>query len=189
MSRDNKTIFVILGMLTHMPMTGYDIKKTVENSVSYFWNTGFGQIYPSLKKLEREGLVKKEVKLDESRPNRKVYTITESGREKLKKWLSIPSEKENIRYEMLLKLFFGSQVSVDKSIKNIENFKARYLKELDELGKIEKFLKSKMESGSFPFENKEDHIFYFLTLLFGQYVYKAYIEWADRASGILKNKE
>jgi DNA-binding PadR family transcriptional regulator len=189
MSHNNKTVFVILGMLSHMPMTGYDIKKRIENSVGYFWNAGFGQIYPALKKLEDEGLVSKEVELDENRPNRKVYTITESGRKKLKEWLSIPSEREKVRYEVLLKLFFGSQVSLDKTISNIEGFRSRYSKEIEELGNMEKFLKNKMENGVLQPERKEDHIFYYLTLLFGQYIYKAYIEWADKTIGILKDNK
>jgi len=187
MPRVNKTIFVILGMLTHMPLTGYDIKKRIEKSVSYFWDAGFGQIYPSLKKMEQKGLVTKKVKMNENRPNRKVYTITESGRKILKEWLSTPSEKEKVRYEILLKLFFGSQITIDKTIHNIEDFRLRYSKELEGLNKIEKFLKHKLEGNSLPEENKEDHLFYFLTLLFGKHLYKAYLIWADEVIKMLKD--
>ena len=72
---------VILGILSRKERTGYDIKNILENQLSYFYDGTYGMIYPTLRKLEAEGKIKKEVVIQEGRPNKNVYTITEAGRE------------------------------------------------------------------------------------------------------------
>ncbi len=51
-----KSKYVILGMLARMPLTGYTIKKWLENEYSHFWQESYGQIYPTLKILVAQGL-------------------------------------------------------------------------------------------------------------------------------------
>ena len=69
--KDKKSKYAILGMLSIEPMSGYDIKKEIEESISNFWTESYGQIYPVLKSLVAEKLVTKTVQkgagfLDES---------------------------------------------------------------------------------------------------------------------------
>src|SRR6266508_4499259 len=64
-------------------MTGYELKKFFDTSVAHFWNAELSQIYPALKAMESEGLVEMKVEVQNDRPNRKVYSITESGRREL----------------------------------------------------------------------------------------------------------
>lgn len=59
MASPSRTIYAILGFLTVKPMSGYDIKKAVEVSIANFWKESYGQIYPMLKRLAKEGLVEK----------------------------------------------------------------------------------------------------------------------------------
>src|SRR5271157_2159190 len=108
MSYRNKTRFVILGLLSETPMSGYDIKKIIEMRFSFFWSESYGQIYPELKKLEEEGLVKKEKVEPVSERKRFAYSITAPGLESLKEWLGLPPEKEINRYEILLQIYFGN---------------------------------------------------------------------------------
>ena len=51
---------VILGLLAIGPRSGYEIKATVDRSTRYFWAASYGQIYPELRRLEREGLIEGE---------------------------------------------------------------------------------------------------------------------------------
>jgi len=55
-SRENKSRYALLGMLSYMPMSGYDLRKFIESSTSNFWSESYAQIYPMLKQLTREGL-------------------------------------------------------------------------------------------------------------------------------------
>lgn len=177
MAKDNKTVYAILGLLNHEELTGYDIKKKIDGSLSFFWNAGFGQIYPSLKALVEEELVIKRVEVNDSR-NRIVYSITQKGREELKNWLTIPAEKEYVKYEILLKLFFGSVLSVGDNIRNIEEFRDRNKPGLN-------ILKLYKDELSKILHIDEDHIYFYLTVLFGEKIYNAYMEWSDEAIRLL----
>src|SRR5437867_4405478 len=106
MPRSNKTTHVVLGLLGVSPMTGYDIKKQVEEVTGHFWRESFGQIYPVLGRLCAEGLVTRSAERNGGR-RRFVYRITPRGRQALRRWLRTPPEPDPVRRELLLKLFFG----------------------------------------------------------------------------------
>lgn len=178
MSRDNKTIYIILGLLNHEDLTGYDIKKRIDVSISLFWDVGFGQIYPSLKLMVKEGLVTKEEDGDNGR-KRIVYSITGKGKEELRKWLGTPVEKENVKYEILLKLFFSSELPAEDNIRVIEEFRERNKGGLDMLRLFKKELSGILDKDS-------DHLHYYLTVLFGEKVYSAYLEWAEEAARLIR---
>lgn len=179
MGKENKTAYAILGLLSHEDMAGYDIKKRIDETLSFFWNAGFGQIYPSLKQLEIGGAVTKRTTEGENRQTRIVYSITESGKKQLKEWLAAPTEKEYVKYEILLKLFFGGVLPMEDNIKKIEEFKIRNVKNKKVIDGLEKDLQKVVG-------NKEDNLYCMLSVLMGEKVYKAYIEWADEAIEILE---
>lgn len=180
MAKDNKTLHVILGLLAHEDLTGYGIKKRIDSSLAFFWDAGFGQIYPSLGVLEREGLVSKRTEAYERQPKRIIYSITEAGRSELKKWLATPVEKEPVRYEILLRLFFGSQLPVGDSIKRIEEFGSRHRAHYETMLQYKKELEDLLPQGG-------DHFFIYLTVLFGEKVYRAYLDWVEEAKGMLED--
>ncbi|HEX3804029.1 MAG TPA: PadR family transcriptional regulator, partial [Solirubrobacteraceae bacterium] len=51
------TAYVILGMVSEQPRSGYEIKATVDGTTRFFWAASYGQIYPELKRLAEAGLV------------------------------------------------------------------------------------------------------------------------------------
>ena len=108
MANEKKIDCVILGLLSHEELTGYEIKKRMDTTLKYFWSASYGSIYPALNDLVHRGLATKREDTNSKR-NKLIYTITENGRDYLKKWLSLPVEKDELRYETLLKLFFGGE--------------------------------------------------------------------------------
>ena len=107
--------YVLLGFLNYTPLTGYELKRFMDESTSNFWHAKQSQIYTTLKKLESEGMVKSHIEPQEGRPHRRVYEITESGREDLNRWLRQPQIKLEPRKETLLvKLFFAARVEKEK---------------------------------------------------------------------------
>jgi DNA-binding PadR family transcriptional regulator len=76
MKRTNKSRYALLGMLSSGPKTGYEIKAIFERSLQHFWSESYGQIYPTLAKLTKEGLVSFETKKTVNSGVKKVYTIT-----------------------------------------------------------------------------------------------------------------
>ncbi|MGD0707519.1 MAG: PadR family transcriptional regulator [Anaerolineaceae bacterium] len=100
--------YSLLGFLNYGPMTGYDLKKTLDESTQFFWHAELSQIYPELKMLEQKGLITSKTLPQDGRPDKKVYSITPQGREELLAWLSDPiDEVPEIKNQVLLKLFFS----------------------------------------------------------------------------------
>jgi DNA-binding PadR family transcriptional regulator len=112
MKRPSQTSYVILGFLSTEPsLSGYDIRKAVQESVGHFWSESYGQIYPSLKRLVAEGFIVPSRPASTGKRKRQEYSITETGRASLRRWLALPFQHDPPRNEFLLKLFFGSEAA------------------------------------------------------------------------------
>jgi PadR family transcriptional regulator AphA len=102
------TVECLLGMLSLGPMSGYEMRHTMEQSTANFWSESFGQIYPALKRMVADGLVTVEEKTGGAR-TRKIYKLTLAGERRLRQWLEIEAKPQMHRSELLLKIFFGDQ--------------------------------------------------------------------------------
>src|SRR5947207_10394069 len=87
---------VILGLIAFGRRTGYDIKRFVDKTPRYFWAASYGQIYPELKRLEDQGLVRGRPEPSGGRA-RTVYELTDAGTAALERWLG--SDEEHL-YEL-----------------------------------------------------------------------------------------
>lgn len=177
MATEKKLDCVILGLLSHEELTGYEIKKRMDTALKYFWGASYGSIYPTLSDLVSRGLATKRNDTDNKR-NKLVYTITDDGRIYLKKWLRLPVEKDELRYETLLKLFFGNEEGELQAISHIEAFQEKIAKELPYLLGSQQTLEKYIDSD-------ETHKYYLLTVKFGIQTYNAYLEWCKEAKKIL----
>ncbi|WP_283170397.1 PadR family transcriptional regulator [Curtanaerobium respiraculi] len=112
----------ILGFLAYGDMTGYDLAKAFDSSVKSFWHAQKAQIYQTLGKLERQGLVAHERIVQNARPNKKLYAITDEGRSAFLAWLADGSGDVDFKSSFLMKLFFSGSLPVDQAIDHMEAF-------------------------------------------------------------------
>jgi DNA-binding PadR family transcriptional regulator len=124
MARTNHSRPVILGCLADGPRSGYDIRRFIAGSLGNFWNESFGQIYPALRSLEAEGLVRRAEPDPDGRPQRQLYAITDAGRAHLAEWLQEPAAPQTFRVEALVKLFFAPQVGPAAARAQVARFRA-----------------------------------------------------------------
>jgi len=105
----------LLGLLHAAPMNGYAIKTLFDESIAFIWQAELSQIYRELGLLERELLVTSSIEPQSDRPNKRVYSITDSGRAAFRSWLlSVPDVLAMPkRDELMLRLFFGSMAGED----------------------------------------------------------------------------
>ena len=103
--------YAILGFLSMRPMSGYDIKRQFNESVRHFWSADQAAIYRTLADLETNALVAHERVEQQTRPDRKVYHITQEGITSFDAWLTLPAPPVVRREPLLLKLFFASRMS------------------------------------------------------------------------------
>ncbi len=103
--------YAILGFLSWQPFTGYDLKKQFADSLTFPWSGNNNQIYRALVHLHEQGWVSKEVQYQEDRPPRKVYTITNKGREALRQWVLTAPELPETRHTFLAQLAWADQLT------------------------------------------------------------------------------
>ena len=97
--------FLLLGLLAGKARHGYELKALFEDLFGGTWPLNPGQVYMTLQKLEDEGLVSSEVVAQELLPDRRVYSITQEGRDELKRWTAESSDGPiRIREEMVAKV-------------------------------------------------------------------------------------
>ena len=176
--------YVILGFLEVGPKTGYDLKKRFDRSVAGFWPADQSSIYRMLDKLRQREWVSREVVVQDDRPNRKLYHITDEGREELHRWISECQPGTPPRNAWLVQLFFSGLLSDEEAIRLLEDKKARVLDRLASFP--EKYRLSP------DYEHDEpDRIdfFHWLTLDSGVHMRYALIEWIDGAIQRIRNKE
>ncbi len=123
--------FAILGLLHYKDMHGYRIKEHIERNFGNMWSINYGQIYPNLKKLETEGLVTKKDISQINAPNKKLYMLTEKGRETFTEWLFTPPDRGMlIRDPFLLRFIFFGFGDRKSSIKIIDEQIVNYERQL-----------------------------------------------------------
>jgi PadR family transcriptional regulator, regulatory protein AphA len=101
----------ILGILSYKSLTGYDLKKIIQESPFMHWSGNNNQIYKSLVELLNEGFLTNEVHHQESSPSKKIYTITEEGRAALKNWVLSPPEPPEFKKTFLIQLAWADQLN------------------------------------------------------------------------------
>jgi len=182
MKKINKTKYVILGMLSAQEMCGYDISKAIQNSIANFWSESNGQLYPTLSKLVREDLILcvSENATNSTSKTPKIYRITKKGLHELKKWLESSIEGvPTFRNELLLKLFFGNQISKKACLQHIVQRKQWATEQYQKYeAKIKNLKISNKNNPSLPY--------WLLTLEYGLNARKAEINWCIKSIELLE---
>ena len=96
--------FVLLTLLDRERKTGYEIVKTFDSAVGYFWSASHQQVYRELSKLTDNGLLKFTSVVQGDKPDKKVYRITAAGRRDLQQWLHEPVKELPSKDLLLVKL-------------------------------------------------------------------------------------
>ena len=124
----------ILGLLNQSDMTGYELTKQFETTLSEFWYTTHSHIYPELKKLTEEGCVEFHVEISGTSLEKKVYAITQKGRDEFIQWLNTQSQmKHTPKDESRLKIFFSQSLPENKQIEMLEDQLDQHTKRLEHL--------------------------------------------------------
>jgi DNA-binding PadR family transcriptional regulator len=110
----NTISYAILGFLSARPRSGYDLKKLFAESDGLHWSGNNNQIYTALVELHREGLADRSVEQPEDGPSKKVYALTNAGREALRTWLLSEPELPVYRIPILVQLMGAELLSADE---------------------------------------------------------------------------
>ena len=103
----------ILACLTERPMTGYELAKTFDSSIGFFWKADHQQIYRELSRLRDRGHIQGREVVQSGKPNKLVYTLTSEGRGALKHWAARPSSPPSIKDDLLVRLYALDSVDIE----------------------------------------------------------------------------
>lgn len=176
-----KTRFVLLGLLQEENLSGYEMKKIIDTRMTFFWQESYGQIYPELSKMKKEGLVEisdTELKGDIKREKVR-YKITSNGKKELKKWIDEENEKDTVRSEFLLKMYLSTPENVEEMRRHIIKFKEQSEEKLKLFNRFESEFKQIIGVHS-----NHRQILHVLNLGIRQA--KLYIDWCEE---VLKEME
>ena len=105
----------LLAVLDRRSMHGYDLRRELEDELGPDWAINYGQIYSTLERLVRDGLVvQSETVTSAEAPDRKLYTVTPAGRSDLKQWFLTPVRGVTSgRDELYAKVILGLSSDID----------------------------------------------------------------------------
>jgi len=170
MAKENRTRFAVLGMLHYADMTGYEIRKRLNEMVGYFWQEANASVYPALKSLEEDGCVTGSRELPSSGPARVRYSLTSTGREAFAAWLQLEPAPAVMRNEFALKMLFGNLSDESTILSFIRE-------ELQTARTVETSLSAMVES--LPQDNKA--LMWRLIADYGRAIARTTSEWCEQA--------
>ncbi len=172
MARASRTDLAVLGALSIAPMTGYAVRAGIQEVLGHFWSESYGQIYPTLSRLEADGFVERS---DGDRPRSSVYALTAAGRVHLRELLAAPDEPIPPRNGLLLRLFFGHVLGAQETARLVSAQRDRAMGQLADLAAARAGIDPSDEHGPFAL----------LTVSAGEHSARAAVEWADEALAVL----
>lgn len=176
--------YAILGFVNYQPMTGYEVKKLIDQSISHFWPAVQSQIYKTLIRMEADGWLTVETISQELRPPRKVHTITPKGREELFRWLETPLPPGEIRIAWMLQIFFAGQMEDEKILSLLHYLLAVQQKRLEAFTAIPDENRESMQEN-----DKRDRFFWMLTADYGVAQTIAQIQWLKKVIHAVEHHE
>ena len=170
---------IMLGMLRE-PHSGYDIKKKFDQSLRNFWRAELSQIYPTLQKMEDDGLLQSEVSESAIGPTRRMYKRSAAGREALRNWLQDGPTVGTEKLTYLAQVYFLANLDDDDKVLEFMQELRQYM--VDWLHQLEAAEKGwSNDDPRYPDELPDEQFYPQLTLDLGLSVVKARIDWCDRS--------
>jgi DNA-binding PadR family transcriptional regulator len=170
----------ISALLLNSPFTGYDLTKTFAGSIGSFWKATHQQIYRELAKLEEQAWVTVETIPQVGRPDRKLYSITDLGRQAFVSWANQPCDVSAVKEEILVKVFAGAIVGTEPIRQEIQRHRQIHAETLANYHQVEQQFFA--DCDRLP----KNQIFPYLTLRRGIRYEIDWIEWCDEATECLQ---
>jgi DNA-binding PadR family transcriptional regulator len=179
----------LIGLLSYGPKTGYELKKVFEDSLSFFWQAKSSQIYRELDAMEQRGWLSSERVIQNDKPNKRVYSVTDSGKREFQNWLSAPESDIDsalrVSSAFFMRVFFAGETT---ALQSIELLRAYREKCAERGARMDAANGAISEYGS-AMGNDAKAQYWKLTALYGEAFYRAGVEWADAAIAILEEQQ
>lgn len=176
----------LLGLLNYKDMTGYELSKTFKDSLSFFWQAQTTQIYRELNTMEKDKWLTSHIQIQTEKPNRRIYSITDTGRKAFHEWLQadMPHYFYPTRSEGLMRAFFFGQNNISVNIQKLKKMEEEYQSQLARIESSSNIIAQYSCNAS----SELDILSWNLTKKFGESFCKMCIEWIQNTINELETK-
>ncbi|WP_058300758.1 PadR family transcriptional regulator [Gorillibacterium timonense] len=171
---------IILGILMEGPMSGYDIKRMIDQSVGFFYTASFGSLYPALKRLTEQDSIA--VTETGSSKNKKIYTLLPAGKERFLSWLAEPLTR--VRNEHMLKIFFYDYLEEGLRKERLRAFHSKLQGEYHRLKAVQEIVDKETET----IDNPEDYVYRLSVLTYGSRFLGMVRQWVEDLEQVHQEK-
>lgn len=179
--------YAVLAALLEGEASGYELSKLFDVSLANFWPATPQQLYRELERLAQDGLIQARVVQQERRPNKRMFTLTETGREDLRGFAEAPPRRPTaIRDELMIKVQAMDCGDPRTTHALIEERMAWAQGKLDRYRRVrERLLDGRTEE---EYLSEADRVGPYLTLLAGISFEEDNLRWCERVRTVLEQR-
>lgn len=176
----------VLAALLEGEYSGYDLAKEFDASVANFWMATPQQLYRELDRLAEQGLIRARVVHQERRPNKRMYSLTDAGREEIQQFTGKPPRPGTMRDELMIKLA-AADAGDTQAVRDSVAERLRWA-----VAKLERYerLRARLLAGRTEdeFVAQAERVGPYLTLLRGISFEQENVRWAEHALTIIERR-
>ncbi len=176
MPRTTQTDVAVLAVLSTGPLSGYAVREIIRDDLGLFWSESFGQIYPSLARLQKEGLVET---VPGERRGSSLFRLTGAGRERIVELLREPVTTVPPRNGLLLRLAFGNLLGARACAELVSEARTKATAQLEELERIRRQVEAEPD--------EPQRAYALMTISAGEHAARAAVAWADETLAALES--
>ncbi|MFH0178686.1 PadR family transcriptional regulator [Streptomyces cacaoi] len=176
----------VLAALLDGEYSGYQLAKAFDVGVANFWHALPQQLYAELAKLEKEGLVAGRQVVQESRPNKRLFHVTDAGRAELEEFAAAVSKPSFIRDDLLVKVQVADRIGTAPVIEQLEERASAAEAKIELLGKLLRQLRGDADEEEFL--RRGERIGPYLTCLRGLAFEEGHRDWCLRIATVLRER-
>ncbi|RSS58574.1 PadR family transcriptional regulator [Streptomyces sp. WAC01280] len=176
----------VLAALLEGEASGYDLAKIFDVSVANFWAATPQQLYRELERLAEAGLITARVVEQERRPNKRMFSLTEPGRQDLYAYTSAPPRPSAIRDELMVQV----QACDEGDTESVRGFVAEWMEtSRTKLARYDR-LRERMLDGrdEDTYLGEAERVGPYLTLMRGRFFEEENLRWGERALVVLDRR-
>ena len=177
----------VLAALLDGEYSGYQLAKAFDIGVANFWHALPQQLYLELAKLEREGLIAGRQVIQETRPNKRLFRVTDEGRAELEEFAASASKPSFIRDDLLVKVQSADRIGTAPVIGQLEERASAAEGKIELLGALLRQLRGDLDEEEFL--RSGERIGPYLTCLRGLSFEREHRDWCLRIAAVLRERQ
>jgi DNA-binding PadR family transcriptional regulator len=176
----------VLAALLDGEYSGYELAKAFDVGVANFWHARPQQLYSELAKLEKLGLVTGRQVVQETRPNKRLFRVSDAGVAELQRFAAVASKPSFIRDELLVKVQAVDRTDTAPVLDQLEERASAAEAKIQLFSELLRRMRGEM--GEREFLRRGERIGPYLTCLRGLAFEEGHRDWCRRVAEVLRER-